>query len=309
MSKYFVQKIKNMLQCSTFQKLFLCFVKIDFIKQLSVMSLPLMFDFMKKSGSIVRFGDGEILILENKGAPDYQKYSDELREKLYRIFTSNDPNLLVCIPSCVCGGEDFKALTTDATYFWAKFVFMHNRWLRSNIQVGKKYGNTNISRPWIDFQDENRANYVFQQFRNIFANRDILIVEGEYTKFGVGNDLLEKANSVSRILGPAKNAYNYCDQLINMAAKTPKDRLVIVCLGPAGKIVAYELFKQGFQVWDLGHLDVEYEWYLKRSVKKELIPGKYVNETVEKISEKNKLNIYSYRKQIISRIPTKENSF
>lgn len=308
MSKYFVKKIKNLLQCNLIQRFFLCFVKIDFITQLSVLNIPLMFDFMKKSGSIVRFGDGEILILENRGAPDFQKYSEELKEKLHHIFTSNDPKLLVCLPRCICGGEDFNALTTNAAYFWAKFVLMHNRWLRSNIQVEKKYGDANISRPWIDFQNENRADYVFQQFRELFANRDILIIEGECTKFGVGNDLLKKARSVSRILGPARNAYSCCDQIINVAAKTPKDRLVIVSLGPAGKIVTYELFKQGFQVWDLGHLDIEYEWYLKRSVKKEPIPGKYVNETVEKICEKNKFDEPSYSEQIVFRVPSKKHS-
>lgn len=308
MNKYFFRKIKNVLQCSVVQKIFLHYMKVDFIKQVSILDISSMFDFMKKSGSIVRFGDGEIQILEHKGAPDYQKYSDELRERLHQVFVANNSNLLVCVPECICEGYDFKTMTTGAAYFWAKFIWLHNEWLQTNIEKGKKYGDANISRPWIDFQNEVRAKHIFQQFKNLFADRDILIIEGEYTKFGVGNDLLGKAKSIKRILGPATNAYSCCDLLVSTAASLSKDMLVIVSLGPAGKIVTYELVKRGFQVWDLGHLDIEYEWYLRKSTKKESILGKYVNEASEKLLEKNKLDAFSYRKQVIARITFKKHS-
>lgn len=35
------------------------------------------------------------------------------------------------------------------------------------------------------------------------------------------------------------------------------------------------------QIIDIGHIDVEYEWYLMGATKKTAIPNKYVNEVQE----------------------------
>ena len=44
-------------------------------------------------------------------------------------------------------------------------------------------------------------------------------------------------------------------------------------------MLAYDLAKKGYQAVDIGHFDIEYEWYL-RGVKehKVIIEGKYINE-------------------------------
>ena len=42
----------------------------------------------------------------------------------------------------------------------------------------------------------------------MWNNIDVLIVEGEHTRFGVGNDLLAIAKGVERIICPDKNAFN-----------------------------------------------------------------------------------------------------
>ena len=38
--------------------------------------------------------------------------------------------------------------------------------------------------------------------------------------------------------------------------------LILISLGPAGKVLAYDLFKRGYHVLDIGHIDNDYEWYL-----------------------------------------------
>ena len=253
-------------------------------------------------GSIVRFGDGEILILEGKGAPYYQEYSVELQKSLLRVFKSNCSNLLVCVPRCLNGGDDFSILTTRAAFFWARFATRNYEWLTKNINPGQLYGDTEISRPWIDSLNKERATFIFQQFQSLFKDRNLVIIEGRYTRFGCGNDLLQQARKISRIVGPETNAFNYCSQFIDAATRCDKDSLIIVSLGPAGKVVTYELVQKGYQVWDLGHLDVEYEWFVRKCRKKMLIPGKYVNETNSKMIDTTNPDIFVYENQVISKI-------
>jgi len=48
-------------------------------------------DLLKKDDklSLVRFGDGELEIITNKGAPNYQKASPHLRKTLVKILNEN----------------------------------------------------------------------------------------------------------------------------------------------------------------------------------------------------------------------------
>ena len=42
---------------------------------------------------------------------------------------------------------------------------------------------------------------------------------------------------------------------------------------------ARELLKNGFQIIDIGHIDVEYMWFLNHSILRDAIAGKSVNES------------------------------
>ena len=42
-------------------------------------------------------------------------------------------------------------------------------------------------------------------------------------------------------------------------------------------MLSYELSKEGYRALDLGHIDLEYEWYLKQN-SNIVIQGKYTNE-------------------------------
>ena len=43
-------------------------------------------------------------------------------------------------------------------------------------------------------------------------------------------------------------------------------------------VLATDLHNAGYQAIDVGHIDIEYEWMLRKAKKKIPIPGKYVNE-------------------------------
>ena len=69
--------------------------------------------------------------------------------------------------------------------------------------------------------------------------------------------------------------------ILNECRKIKKGSLVLIALGPTATVLAYDLVKQGYQAIDIGHLDIEYEWYLRGvNDEKVIIEGKYTNEVV-----------------------------
>jgi hypothetical protein len=112
--------------------------------------------------------------------------------------------------------------------------------------------------------------------------------------------LFKNANSVKRILGPAHNAFDQFDNLLNLAKNQSKNHLVLVAMGPTAKPLAYELALDRFQALDIGNLDLEYEWFLQGAKTKVIIQGKYTSEAkggriVADIVDEN------YESQIIAR--------
>ncbi|MDS7999103.1 GT-D fold domain-containing glycosyltransferase, partial [Streptococcus pneumoniae] len=64
-----------------------------------------------------------------------------------------------------------------------------------------------ISRPYMDLKDKTTSVAHFEKLKQLWDERDILIVEGENSRSGVGNDLFDNAQSVERIICPSRNAY------------------------------------------------------------------------------------------------------
>ena len=108
----------------------------------------------------------------------------------------------------------------------------------------------------------------------------IIIIEGDKTRMGLGNDLFNNTKSIKRIICPAVNAFNLYDKIISYVKKLNIDKknLILISLGPTATVLAYDIFKLGYQVIDLGHLDLQYEYYLRKAKKNIKIPNKYNNE-------------------------------
>jgi len=130
-------------------------------------------------------------------------------------------------------------------------------------------------------------------------NKDIVIIEGEQSRLGIGNDLFDNSRSIQRIICPSENAFELYDEIFNEALKIDKNKLILIALGPTATVLAYDLYKYGYQAIDIGHVDIEYEWYLRNATNKIKIENKYVNE-----AHNGNINIIDitdekYSKQII----------
>ena len=74
-----------------------------------------------------------------------------------------------------------------------------------------------------------------------------------------------------------------------------------MALGPTATVMAYDLAKLGYQAIDIGHVDIEYEWFLMKAIHKVPIQNKYVNEAGAGIGV-GSCNNQTYLNQIIFKI-------
>ncbi|MCT8389091.1 SP_1767 family glycosyltransferase [Leuconostoc holzapfelii] len=229
---------------------------------------------MRHHASVARFGDGEIDLIAGASIP-YQDYDPTLAARLRTLLeTPSTPQLLICMPDVFHDTERYNQFAQD---FWQAHV-THYEKLYQEIQWAPVYGSTFISRPYIDLLDKTPATAAFRQLKQLWAHRDVLLVEGATSRSGVGNDLFADAQTITRIICPAKNAYAKLE-VIEAAIRTyGQDKLVIVMLGPTAKLIAADLSQIGMQIIDLGHIDSEYEWYQMGATTKVKLPHKHTAE-------------------------------
>lgn len=141
-----------------------------------------------------------------------------------------------------------------------------------------------------------------KQLKRIWENQEILIIEGEHTKLGINNDFFANAKGLKRIICPAKNAFSKYDEIMNAAKAIGKDKLILIALGPTATVLAYDLAKAGFWAVDVGHIDIEYSWFLEGKKDKSSVKGKFVNEAAEKLNEAANLFNEVYENSIVQRM-------
>lgn len=231
---------------------------------------------LREGCSMSRYGDGELNMILGRNFSTFQRSDERLVRRLREILTSNTPNHMVCIPDIY--GDFFNKDESHTTWFRRHLSDGGRELDYSIFNMNKEYYNAFITRPYKDYIDKQGAKERFLALRELWDDKDITIIEGQKTRFGVGNDLISNAKSCERILGPAVNAFDKYDELLTQAKKTDKNRLILIALGHTATVLAYDLALEGFQALDIGHLDIEYEWFLRKAVKKILIEGKYVNE-------------------------------
>lgn len=249
----------------------------------------------EKRMSLSRFGDGEFSWIIGKEIGGYQKYSAELQLALTEVLTNQNPKLLIGIPK---RAFDSSCCDMYSKLGWGISHFELLPQIGKYLDENRLYADSCISRPYIDCKKNADFDAKFNNLKKIWNKQNVIIVEGEKTKFGVGNDLLDNANSVRRIICPATNAFEKLKEIeSSIANNADKNDLILAALGPAATVLAYDMCKAGYWILDIGHVDIEYMWYQNHALLREPIEGKYVNES----GVKDDSDIYdSDRKYVIS---------
>lgn len=249
-------------------------------------------DIIQNKKSISRLGDADFLLLTGARDVSYQELSPEISGKLKEVVDTRDERIIIGLPNTI---NSTKGCNRNARIHWKLFINTHGKELSKYLDPAYRYGNSNITRFYIDGKNKKKASRLFDKFKTIWEGKHIVIIEGEYSRLGVGNDLLENTQSIKRILAPHKNAFRIYERLKKTLLEFPKDTLFIFALGPTATILCCELALEGYWAIDVGNIDIEYMWMQMGATEKVPVHGRFSVETGNKWSEDLVLDPVIYR--------------
>lgn len=221
-------------------------------------------ELISTNKSLVRFGDGEITVLRGTDIK-LQKTTEEISEGLKRILAYSHDDLMVSLQGIFDGVEEYHLKSQK---FWKEHLFFCRKIYHAYCNPNRIYANTSFSRFYYVFEDKSNCDRWISKIKQIWKDKDIVIVEGIKSHNGVGNDLFEQAKTIERIICPPQNAYDSLDKILEECKKQPKDKMILLSVGVTAKFLAEALFLEGYRVIDIGNLDIEYEWYLRKEKEK-----------------------------------------
>ena len=241
-------------------------------------SEKLLQQILKEHASLSRFGDGEFSIMLHEERPWFQKPDLKLAERLQSVLHGNVPNLLLAIADNY--GNLDKYTEDGATAIRDYQLENHHRErILEMLDESRDYYDAYVTRPYLIYRDKRWSEQIFDLWKQVFAGRDILLVEGRFSRFGYGSNLLAGAASVRRILAPEKDAFQQYDRILeSIRQHAGATDLVLISLGPTATVLAADVAKSGIQAIDVGQLDNEYDWYRMGAERRVLIPGKMTAE-------------------------------
>ncbi len=262
-----------------------------------IMSLEHTRDVIINSGkSITRFGDGEFGVIEGRNRWKFQSANEKLGNRLREVLESSDDGILIGLnPNFYKNLSELPEEAADGVRSYMRPEI--RRFHASLLKPDRVYADALFHS--METEDDVKV------LRKIWDNRDCVFVEGQHTRMGVGNDLFNNAKSVERVLCPSENAFERYDEIFKEVLNLPKDRLIMIALGPTASVLAYDLYKEGYRAIDVGHLDLVYEKYMMgaSSLNEVVIPYKYCR--VDESGERREIESTAdstYESQVIARI-------
>ena len=251
-----------------------------------------------KKSSLARFGDGEFTLMLNREffykkniSLRFQKADPKLKKRMKDILKDKDVskfNLELAIPGFL-NDLDEASLVPETYHFWTNYLYNLQYKITGLLRKDHTYVDSLISRFYMDEKDKEkkRIQKKVDKLKELWEGESLLIIEGEGSRLGFNNDLFDNAQGIQRILCPNNDAFDYYDEILQAALKYGKNKMIIIALGPTATVLAYDLAKSGLRALDLGHIDIEYQWFLMGAQQKVSIKGKVVTE-VPDFMEQNK---------------------
>lgn len=248
--------------------------------------------------SLIRFGDGEFEIMAGNQRASFQDCSEDLSKRLREAIEIEKDNVLIGIADNYGDIDIYSEEVADGIreYMTDEVRLFHLSVLKQN----KVYYNAYMFKCYFPYRDKTETQKRVNLIKRIWDQRDIVLVEGSKTRTGQGNDLLDNAKSIQRILCPTKNAFEYYQEILNEVKKISKECMILCVLGPAAKVLAYDLILCGYQVIDIGQIDMDYEWYKAGKGRRVPVSTKYVSQLPP--AEVETVNDDDYVRQIIVHI-------
>lgn len=213
----------------------------------------------KEKFSFLRFGDGEIAIIKGKPIP-FQEYNPDLAQRLSELLKVKDDKLKIGIPYYYMTPVENL---NDFTKGFARALPSQRSFLIKNCRKDMTYVDTCITQIYQTYETYDFENY-YTKMQQLLSDKDVTVVCGEGVLERLEYNALDVCKSVEYIYAPSMNAYSEYDEILKQILRTDKNRLICVVLGPTAKVLVYDLHKEGYQAWDMGHYFKDYDAYCKK---------------------------------------------
>lgn len=216
---------------------------------------------MEKPKSYCRFGDGEAMLMMGNSIP-YQQWSAELSKKLLEALTIPIDNLYVGI------NYSYFHSTDNTNEFVRRFHLLganvYREFFLQHINANQTYINAGFNQEYMSLQYNNEYFCkLYTYIRKMFYKKKIVVVAGEGVIDGLRYNLYNDASEFYLITGPTTNAFQKYNLLLDEIHKFDLDYTICLQIGPTSKVLAYELSKDGYMAWDVGHLAQDYDAFRK----------------------------------------------
>ena len=161
-------------------------------------SLETVRKIVKDGCSIARFGDGELGYIKKIGLY-FQDYDEKMANRLKEVMNSNEEKLLIGMPLALNPEFIEKYIGYEKEY-WTAWIAKNGEEMVQLLDINKQYYSTQFSRFYLDYEDKSNVGKYVEELKKIWKDRDIVIIEGEKSRLGTGNDLFDGARSIQRIL-------------------------------------------------------------------------------------------------------------
>lgn len=208
---------------------------------------------IKDKCSIARYGDGEYKLAVNLKC-NSQVYVPYIGERLREILKLNtkDSNFIVCIPR-IKGRWDLKKYNCKLYKYWNKY---NDSKYTELLNKSNQYYSSFITR-WdnalhIDCDD------FWNLWKKVWENKDVVLIRGSH-KFREKTPLFENIKSLQLYSDfPEQDAGLEYEKILQriLNKNIPKTSIILLSLGPTATILSYDLYKLGYHVLDVGHLEM-----------------------------------------------------
>ena len=249
--------------------------------------------------SVSRYGDGEFSLISGKSL-FFQPFYPVLQQKLQEILISERNNHIVCIPYAIIDTKDF---VDSAKSYWKRYLSINRHKIYKKLDLNKNYFDSLVTRLYVDYSDKNKAAERFTKFKFLWHEKNVLIVEGDKSRLGVGNDLFSNAKAIGRIICPSIDAFAKYDVIVKSIEDHQSNYdLILLALGPTATVIAYDLYDLNCPVVDIGHIDIEYEWFCNKADFKVPVKNKFIGEIPGGTDVNESCDDIDYKKSLLTTI-------
>lgn len=172
--------------------------------------------------SFVRFGDGEMDIIEGKSIP-FQRYESRLALMLKRILACSDDDIYVGI------NYHYFNSTAIMNDFSRQFCFDNVKRLRDRMlkycNRDRIYIAAGFNQLYMMYSEYNFEDY-YRKIKELFRDRELVIFAGDNVFKRISFDVFESAKSQNILKKKSKDDFSDYDQILREALATPRKKLL-----------------------------------------------------------------------------------